>query len=503
MTTFNRRSAEPQHALTPHLLFALAVVFLSLTLITLRNDKAALVAAVLCLTSVGAAAALTASAGSFRRSLAHGRFGTWASLWIAVSFGLTSLSWRSPQTGTAAQVSVHSVVLALLLVSFAWTIWLVGYMLPIGRRLGTVLAPLLAGPVPREATYGRVLLLFLIGLLGQMLKLVTNGFGYLADPTAQIAAPSIFGQAIEILSSFGYMSVAAASYLAFCANNRRRQTFAVALCLIQCAFGLLSGTKQPIVIAVLALVFGYAAARRRLPLRLMIPGLAIFILVVIPFNAAYRGTVRSDQGTLNISQSVAAAPAILSTTFTGSASQANTLNASTALSLRLREIDSVAITVQRTPKEISYVSPASLLVAPVLGIIPRAIWPSKPVLDAGYKFTQEYFGLPPDVHSSTAVTPFADLFRRGGLPVLLIGMIALGILYQVVDTTIASFRDIRYLFFVLAGFALFVKLETDAVAMLASLVPFLLAPAVAGRLLKPRLDTMRPRQSVKAAKPWQ
>ena len=62
---------------------------------------------------------------------------------------------------------------------------------------------------------------------------------------------------------------------------------------------------------------------------------------------------------------------------------------------------------------------------PVLGFIPRSVWPTKPVLAAGYEVLQEYYGMPASVHSSVAVTPYGDLYRRGGVAVVIAGMLVL------------------------------------------------------------------------------
>lgn len=494
MTTVARVGDATKRVATPHIFAALAIVSFIIAVVQLPNYGAALVPAVLSVALVGATAALVSSGGDFRSALARGRFGTWTSLWVAVAFGVASLSWRTPQVGTASQIDLRSVTLALFLVAFAWATWLIGYMLPMGRQCGEALTPFVLGRMPRTVTDGRVLLLFMLGLTGQLLKIRTNSFGYLADPVAQITAPSIFGQAIVIVTSFGSMSVAAAAYLAFRSNTRRRLAIAIAMCLTECAVGLASGDKQPVLIALLAFALGYAAARRRLPWPWLAAGLALFVIVVIPFNQAYRDAVRGGQTAPTLQQSIVATPSILRGTVAGT-DQENIQNSSTSLSLRLREIDSVAIVVQRTPSQIPYMSPVALLGAPILGIVPRAFWPSKPVLDGGYKFSQEYFGLPPEIHSSTAVTPVADLFRRGGLAVVFLGMLILGVVFRLIDSMLDKVQDVRYAFFVVTLFPLLVKLEADAVALLASIIPILLAAALAGRLLKAATPEDEPRGS--------
>ena len=64
--------------------------------------------------------------------------------------------------------------------------------------------------------------------------------------------------------------------------------------------------------------------------------------------------------------------------------------------------------MQRTPSEIPYTNPAQLVISPVIDLIPRLLWPGKPILTVGYQIREEYFQLPPQVYTSSSVTPEGD-----------------------------------------------------------------------------------------------
>ena len=64
------------------------------------------------------------------------------------------------------------------------------------------------------------------------------------------------------------------------------------------------------------------------------------------------------------------------------------------LAQRIRTIDSPAIIMQRTPAQIPYSNPAQLVISPVIDLIPRILWPGKPILTVGYQISQEYYQLP-------------------------------------------------------------------------------------------------------------
>ena len=111
---------------------------------------------------------------------------------------------------------------------------------------------------------------------------------------------------------------------------------------------------------------------------------------------------------------MAAAPAIASQVVASDLSPAVFGQSVSYLAKRIRTIDTPAIIMQRTPSEIPYASPAQLLISPVVDLIPRIVWPGKPILAPGYQISQEYYQLPPQIYTSSNVTPEGDLYRHGG-----------------------------------------------------------------------------------------
>ena len=75
--------------------------------------------------------------------------------------------------------------------------------------------------------------------------------------------------------------------------------------------------------------------------------------------------------TLTPGQAVSTAPEILRQTVTGNSATSALSSSITYLLQRIREIDSVAIIVQRTPQQIGFRSPLQLIEAPLAGIVPR------------------------------------------------------------------------------------------------------------------------------------
>ena len=142
--------------------------------------------------------------------------------------------------------------------------------------------------------------------------------------------------------------------------------------------------------------------------------------------------------------------------------------------------------MQRTPSEIPYANPADLLVAPVADLIPRILWPGKPILTPGYQISQEYFHLPATVYTSSDVTPEGDLFRHGGWFPLIVGMFLLGCVIRIIDEVADLRRGVHGAFLIILLFPGYRAGRSDCATLLAGIPGH--GPALAGR----RRPVLRP-----------
>jgi hypothetical protein len=298
-----------------------------------------------------------------------------------------------------------------------------------------------------------------------------------------------YGQILSALSLCAPLAVAAAAIQVYRERSQAARITLIVLFLTELAFGAAAGGKVSFVVAVLAVAIPFSGARHRLPKTLLIALVVVFLAVVIPFNQAYRNAARQDSVTLTPGQAIATAPQILDQTLTGHSFLTVLPNSVGYLIQRIREIDSVAIVVQRTPGQIGFVTPAQLVEAPLAGFVPRAIWPSKPILTAGYQFSQQYYDLPPTLYTASAVTPMADLYRHGGWIPLIVGMFLLGCGARLLDEALDVRENPHAIFLVLLLFPSLVGGEEDWVSLLAS-IPATLIICVAALFL-----TFRPRRS--------
>jgi hypothetical protein len=414
--------------------------------------------------------------------LSQFRLGPWYLLLSAVTLGLTSVTWRTPQVGVLTVIDPASVVYALALLGLAVPFWVIGYLAGPGGlvlRLGHWSAALATSRHDGDGggTYHPVAVWALAGvsIAARVLEIVLGQFSFLADPSKLVSHSSGYTQILASAADLGLPALVIAAVELARSGGARGRTLFLVLLGTEIGFGLLGGMKGQFVFTMLAVCVGFAIVRGRLPLRWLLSAAAILVLVVVPFNATYRDTVRPNaHQNLSPLSAIAAAPQILTQTIKGGggdgAQSHNTLGGSAGyLSERLRSVDSLAIVVQKTPDVVPYRSTFELVSGTVLGWVPRALWPGKPVRTAGYTFSQEYYGTPPGLYTAAGISPQADLFRYGGLLVMLLGSAFLGAVYRFVDETLHPGRDLRLAALFVSLFTLLMTTETTVSDLLVML----------------------------------
>jgi len=244
-----------------------------------------------------------------------------------------------------------------------------------------------------------------------------------------------------------------------------RVTFGVIL-IAELASSLASGFKSELGFTLLALAVVYSAARGMVSRKAVAAGAAA-ILLLIPLNVAYRAQVNSSarSGSLSPVAAITGLPKLLVDTYSGRTIGGTFGGSSDFASERLREVDNLALIMQRTPSEIPYRNPTELITGPVAGLIPRSVWPSKPVISTGYAFSQEYYNLPRTSYTASAVTIPGDLYRHGGWVVLMAGMVVFGMILKAVERACNPYGDLRLCLFYGGLFLILTNLESDAVSM--------------------------------------
>jgi hypothetical protein len=407
-------------------------------------------------------------------ALAAWRLGPWMLAWYALAFGLATVTWAQPQTGIAAEVDVTSVLRALWLLAVGMTVWAAGYLLGPGqpvRRAATTAVGALGRRFSGEVRSPLApWILYAIGAAARVVSALTSHrLGYVGDVATSVTSASGYGQLLALLGFCAPLAVAAAALQVFRERVPGAAVTLAVLLMAELGFSVASGVKQNFVVAFLAVAIPFGAARKRLPIAAIAASVLVFLLIVVPFSIAYRGLARGSSGTLSTSQAISAAPGVLAQTVTGGALVSALPTSLKYLMTRVRQIDSAAIIIQRTPGQIGYRSPLELIDAPLAGMVPRAVWPSKPILDTGYEFNQQYFGQPSTEYTSTAVTLVGDLYRHGGWIPVLVGMFLLGCGVRLLDLVFDVRSNPHAVLLVLLVFPDVILGEADWATMLAGI----------------------------------
>jgi hypothetical protein len=419
------------------------------------------------------------------------RLGPWMLLSYGVTFGLATMTLSSPQTAarnTFAQITLPSVLRALLLVAFGMTVWAVGYQVgpgkPARERVARAAGALSRRFTPEVRSLAAPWVLYLGGTAARLASAATTGrFGYVGDAAPAVSTATWYGQLLSLLGLCAPLAVAVAGLQTFRERLPGARPALVVFCLAELVVGAAQGDKVNFVVTVLAVVVPYTAQRRRLPIAAMTLTLLVFLMIVVPFTAAYRAAARGGPATMTSGQAISAAPGIFRQTVTHH-NIVTAVPGSTAYLLgRIREIDAPAIILQRTPQQIGYLSGAQLLEGPALGVIPRAIWPSKPIQATGYELNVDYYGLPSNLYTSAAITPVGDLYRHGGWVPVAVGMFLLGCGVRLFDVSFDVRENAHAVLLVPLLFPSLVLGEEDWVTLLTSIPGTLLIWMLAVRLV--------------------
>jgi hypothetical protein len=438
------------------------------------NDQIGYGAIALALFCTGLLVLMSVVAGYPGLGLAAWRVGPWSLGWGALAFGLATLSWLGPQDGIAGEILPESVLRALWMMALAMAMLATGYCAGpyrlVARRARRATSALITRRLTGDIRGPAVPWVLLgVGSAAQLaFAALTGRLGFVGDAAAAVTTASGYTQYLAVAGDCIPLAVAAAAVRAYRTRLPAARVTLAVLFAVAIAAGAIAGGKESFVVAVLAVVIPRATARRRIPAGAVAAAVAFFLLVVIPFNLAYRASARGEV-TMSVSQAVASAPAIAGRVLATDVSGSLLPKSAGYLAVRIRAIDSPAIIAQRTPGQIPYGSPVQLLTSPFLDLIPRILWPGKPILAVGYQVSQQYYQLPARVYTSSDVTPEGDLYRHGGWIPLLAGMFLLGCGIRILDEVADLRRGVHGAFLVILVFPDIVQAGSDCSTLLAGI----------------------------------
>ena len=160
--------------------------------------------------------------------------------------------------------------------------------------------------------------------------------------------------------------------------------------------------------------------RRRLPIKSLVALLLVLIFAIFPFYNTFRRYDPRMAFGARFSRTVEEISAWDSQTYAEHSVR--------TFQERLALVNSVAVVIRETGRSQPYLMGESILFAPIVAMIPRAIWPDKPVVTIGRDFGVRFYVVNPllDKVTSVAVTTPGELYWNFGLAGIVVGLAMFG-----------------------------------------------------------------------------
>lgn len=317
---------------------------------------------------------------------------------------------------------------------------------------------------------GIVLSLYLVGLTARLYMLRQGWWGYVMQHESYFSSLALAQVFIWVEFFCHYALVLALLDHFSHPRDLPRRLLAYGFFFSEIVWGFFSGMKVQVFLPVLFYMMIYSYKRRRLPLRYL-GAAAVGLVLLYPPNSVYRQLVIA--GVLEIHgplDMIAAVPIVLREVLF----QVGELNMyveagyeSTVARTTLTQ--NYALLLKYLDHTGAYWYGRYLWMLPALILVPRFLWPSKPLGNKGYWFAVNVWGQDPRVHNSVAITFPGDLHLQFGLPSLLLGMFLVGVLCRWLYERYVRPRSDYGLFFYLFLFLPLFRPEGDVPFKLAGL----------------------------------
>ena len=317
--------------------------------------------------------------------------------------------------------------------------WLAGYRLFHPAGLSTAARHLLVPrPTLRPVSPGTLLAFFATTVLVRIWQIASgSGYSYLRNSVEATTSASSLGQYMDVYGQFGVVVLGLAIVASGGPDGQGYRRAYWWMIPVELAMSLLAGSKSSILLLVLVLLFASSAAGTlRLSTRKLVLMALITVLVVFPFIGQYRDILRPGPGQqLSPAQGPAAAVEAAGRTASTFADgpRAYSQFAFDQTAGRLREVDRAAVSIQAHDAGKPYSPPGEMIQRVETGLIPRLLWPGKPINLYALEVSRDYYGLTDDQISASSLSPVGDAYRYGGLVMVAVSLALVGAFVRFLD----------------------------------------------------------------------
>ena len=361
-------------------------------------------------------------------------FASWSYLFPGFAIGgfVLALGYSQPYYLSFVVDERYNLPLTFLYVIIGYGALMLGFSIPWGRLAGEKIASRL--PVWNWTSEQVLRPAFFLLLIGLGYTIMAFSFGLLGYQ--RVEEIGRFDGLITVLSSFWYQASFLLWLVIFRSKKLNLAHFAVIAILLATAFGksAFQGNRGSLISVFTLVAFAYVCSGKKIGPKQTLAGGSL-ILVALVVGMIYGTTFRSIKLTEE-RMDMDKYAGVIGDTVTSISDQDFITNLGTgveALAARLDSITPLAVVVSNYeklgPYEEAYGISDNIWNETVVFIIPRFIWPEKPVPTSPEKYADLYFNFP---NNSFTLTPMGDLLRNFGPWGVPFGMIFLGFLLRVI-----------------------------------------------------------------------
>ncbi|MCS6882527.1 MAG: hypothetical protein RMK84_01250 [Oscillochloridaceae bacterium] len=267
-----------------------------------------------------------------------------------------------------------------------------------------------------------VLVFYFLVVLVRLVRISVVGISYAADPGAW-GTFSAFHQWIGYLESGAYVVVSLVALRVF----QRKWPFGLLILVgvVELIFAIISGTMKPafwliVLLALSALFCGYNLLR-------YIPYILISLYVgiaIVPVTEYLRQNI-NDLNVNSPSSMVQSSLKAFRETWGQGVDVGWNMFSEKVMGRQAEISQNIGVILRKTPSELPYEGFHQFLAIPAY-VVPRALWPDKPVITEGVSFSIAYLNHPSSTKTSSVRTIFGQAYIFSGWPGVVLACIVLG-----------------------------------------------------------------------------
>ena len=315
--------------------------------------------------------------------------------------------------------------LALQYVISGFSALLFGYYSGVGTRLAQIL-PRTRWVQGTVSSLGRVFPVFAVGFIAQF-------YLWHRGDVPAVGEGTPLNDPITHISFLGYYGLALGLILFITTQPKRRALLLPAISfmlVLETWYVFVTLQRSNLILLLLIAGMSLHYFRRRIPARQLVLVALLFVCFLFPLTEQFRKVYWfSHQPT---------EPEFLTSYRTAFEDLQESggwgpylRNSVVTFSNRLHGLDSLMVSLYKTPATIPFLRGETLGNLFIGTFIPRFIWPEKPKIYFSDTFARDYWGLPPYIHAAIAVSQIGELYLNYGLVGVLLGMFCLGVLYRI------------------------------------------------------------------------